>query len=162
MNVTHRHRDLLSSKGPWVRFLVCTENEVDDIAMNANRRTAGLVWIVRGQRCGTKSELLREWGAALQFPSYFGENWDAFEDCVNDLDWLPGKSRTIIVTNTHRILQSSRSEWRTFIDVLRSSCEGSTPRRSNHHWHYVFHTDFANEKTTLDRLHDAGVDLADL
>lgn len=152
-------RNLLSSKGPWARLLVCTEAEADDLALTANQHSSQFAWIIRGQRCETKRTLLREWGSALQFPSYFGENWDAFEDCVNDLDWLPGKSRAIIITNTDRVLRGSRKEWQTFVAILRSSLHSRTVRRSDPHWHYVFHTDPAHEAITRKRLHGAGVAL---
>lgn len=36
-----------------------------------------------------KNELLATAGAALGFPDYFGHNWDAFDECLNDLAWLP-------------------------------------------------------------------------
>lgn len=36
-----------------------------------------------------KEQLLRNLAAALQFPNYFGFNWDALDDCLSDLSWLP-------------------------------------------------------------------------
>lgn len=38
---------------------------------------------------GSKAELLRRAAAALQFPEYFGANWDAFYDCLTDFGWRP-------------------------------------------------------------------------
>src|SRR5262245_18842858 len=54
--------------------------------------------IVRGECCGTRLALMYEWAAALQFPSYFGVNWDAFEECVNDLSWIDGSLHLTVVT----------------------------------------------------------------
>jgi len=36
-----------------------------------------------------KQRLLDELCLRLQFPDYFGDNWDALEECIRDLSWLP-------------------------------------------------------------------------
>jgi hypothetical protein len=33
----------------------------------------------------------------LRFPSYFGHNWDALEECLCDLSWLGDQPRVVIV-----------------------------------------------------------------
>ncbi|WP_416979607.1 barstar family protein [Streptomyces sp. T028] len=43
---------------------------------------------VRGSRCRTSQDLFTEWAAGLGFPDHFGHNWDAFQDCLDDI--LPG------------------------------------------------------------------------
>ena len=35
-----------------------------------------------------KSEILSVYFEKLSFPSYFGFNWDALYDCLNDLSWI--------------------------------------------------------------------------
>ena len=45
---------------------------------------------IEGRRCGTKRALLNEFARVLAFPPHFGRTWDALEDCLTDLDWLPG------------------------------------------------------------------------
>ena len=35
-----------------------------------------------------KDELLDFLASSLNFPSYFGRKWDAFDEMLNDLDWL--------------------------------------------------------------------------
>ena len=35
-----------------------------------------------------KKELLARLAQGLQFPAWFGANWDALEDCLTDLSWL--------------------------------------------------------------------------
>lgn len=40
---------------------------------------------IRGTEIRDKESLFNEFSQALGFPSYFGRNWDAFNDCVRDL-----------------------------------------------------------------------------
>ena len=39
--------------------------------------------------CRDKERVLRRFAEALDFPDWFGENWDALSDCLNDLSWQP-------------------------------------------------------------------------
>lgn len=60
----------------------------------------------------------------LSFPSYFGHNWDALEECLRDLSWLPtGKAVAIV----HEDLPfGPRSDNRhTYIGVLRAAAEAA-------------------------------------
>jgi hypothetical protein len=42
----------------------------------------------------TKEALLDELYKGLRLPEYFGENWDALDECIRDLSWLPAGSVT--------------------------------------------------------------------
>lgn len=42
---------------------------------------------IRGKRCGSVSDFMKEYSAAFQFPAYFGENWNAWDECACDLDF---------------------------------------------------------------------------
>ena len=44
-----------------------------------------------------KEKLLSVLAAKLRFPSYFGQNWDALEECLRDLSWLSEQMRVVIV-----------------------------------------------------------------
>ena len=46
---------------------------------------AGIV--VSGRACRTRRGLFTEWARALDFPAYFGHNWDAFADSLTDRAW---------------------------------------------------------------------------
>lgn len=57
------------------------------------------VRVVRGRKMRTLQDLFDEFAAALQFPWYFGENADSFEECLADLSWLPPREGYVIVVN---------------------------------------------------------------
>ena len=67
---------------------------------------AGLVVrVVRGRKMRTLPRLFDEFAAALQFPWYFGENRDAFDECIADLGWLPTQcGYVIVVTEAGEVL----------------------------------------------------------
>lgn len=51
---------------------------------------------LRGKRCQTEDSFFKEISASFQFPDYYGENWDATDECLCDLEWL-AFSKIIVV-----------------------------------------------------------------
>ena len=43
-----------------------------------------------------KEDLLKELSAKLNFPDYFGFNWDALYDCLRDLNWINQKEIVLV------------------------------------------------------------------
>lgn len=50
---------------------------------------------------------------ALDFPDWFGRNWDALEDCLGDLTWRRDAGRVLLLCNS-----PDGSELGTLVDVL--------------------------------------------
>ncbi|NGN68048.1 hypothetical protein G5C51_29625 [Streptomyces sp. A7024] len=44
-----------------------------------------------------KADLLARVAAALHFPAWFGNNWDALADCLGDLSWLGPSHGTLLL-----------------------------------------------------------------
>jgi len=112
-------KKLLSTTADTLCVISCEEELVDDLVRTPPRRT--IARTIRGHRCTTKTTTLQEWAAALQFPSSFGNNWDAFEDCVRDLDWLNARRVVVMITCADQMLPRSAKEFATLIDILRSA-----------------------------------------
>lgn len=54
------------------------------------RAETELVPVLDGRTLADKHALLAALGHALDFPDYYGENWDALEECLGDLSWRTG------------------------------------------------------------------------
>jgi hypothetical protein len=67
---------------------------------------------------GKKPELLKNIAAALDFPDWFGANWDALEDCLSDLSWSKAGGHVLLFEEAER-----GDDLGVLIDVLRSSAE---------------------------------------
>lgn len=49
-----------------------------------------LVPVLDARTLADPAELLAALGPALDLPDYYGANWDALEECLNDLSWRAG------------------------------------------------------------------------
>ena len=65
-----------------------------------------------------KPALLKNIAAALAFPDWFGQNWDALEDCLTDLSWS-GAAGYVLLFDGARV----GDDFGVLVDVLTSSAE---------------------------------------
>jgi RNAse (barnase) inhibitor barstar len=101
---------------PWVVLSTCDANSLRGAILGTSPSLAFIT--VRGQCCDTKSKLFDEFARALKFPEYFGHNWDAFDECINDLEWLDTAGYVVAVTQAERLLVSQDADYATLIDIL--------------------------------------------
>lgn len=104
----------------WAHLCVVPESEVDDLAVEIQGFKGKSARIVRGQRCQSRERFFQEIAAALQFPHYFGENWDALEECLGDLGWLDSDQLTLMITNVDKVLSRGARDLATFLEILQS------------------------------------------
>src|SRR5918996_5114712 len=65
-----------------------------------------------------KRGLMHQIAAALGFPDWFGENWDALEDCLTDLSWRQAQGH-VLVFEGFQFLRADAVG--TLIDVLAAA-----------------------------------------
>lgn len=56
----------------------------------------------------------------LRFPDYFGWNWDAFEECLSDLEWLPTHVTVWVIHHDLPFADGSRDR-ATYLAVLAAA-----------------------------------------
>jgi hypothetical protein len=128
---------LLRSEKPWLHLLVMAESEACDLLWDLPRSATERVVsrVIRGRKAMTKAALFDEFAAALQFPCGFGENWDAFDECLADLEWLPADAYAILITSAARLLEKEPAELPVLLQILDGAAqawsrpvEGQWPR----------------------------------
>lgn len=89
------------------QWLVLAEGDEPVVAgrVHVLRGLGPFVAIVQGRRMRTLDRTNQEFAAALQFPSYYGENWNAFFDCIQDLSWLGDNGLILLVTDAAQVLR---------------------------------------------------------
>jgi hypothetical protein len=78
-----------------------------------------------------KRELLEVAAFTLDFPTYARANWDSFEECLNDLSWLPPGPRVLVITGSSTLAERDPDAWDVSLAVwaraVRTHARGSTP-----------------------------------
>jgi hypothetical protein len=52
---------------------------------------------------GDEGELMNALAIGFSFPDYFGRNWDAVDECLRDLSWLPAEGYVLVVLGAERL-----------------------------------------------------------
>jgi RNAse (barnase) inhibitor barstar len=92
-------------------YRVSGGEETIEAAREAGLRLAAIAF-------GAKATLLKGIAAALAFPDWFGENWDALEDCLTDLSWS-GASGHVLLFEEAR----AGDDFGVLVDILQSAAE---------------------------------------
>lgn len=115
------------------------------------------VRVVRGRKMRTVGGLFDEFAAALQFPLYFGENMDAFDECIANLETLPlGKGYVVVFTEPDQTLADAPAEeLQSLVNALDSAnASWSQPVELGEWWDrpaVPFHVVLAGERDAIER-----------
>ncbi len=126
---------LQTAKAPWVALLTLKAGQAADKLIATPE---GFIKILlKGTKCRTDAGLFTEFARSMKFPDYFGHNWDALEECLTDLEWLPAKGYILLLTDADLVLAEDEEGFQTLVDILRDAGEawatgqaGSGSRRS--------------------------------
>lgn len=69
-------------------------------------------------RIDAQDALFERLAKALDFPAWFGGNWDALEDCLGDLSWRAGGGHVLVFDG-----YPGGAELGALLDVLRASAQ---------------------------------------
>ncbi len=101
-------------------YRVTTDVDRNALANFCQEQDMQLIWL-DGEKITSKAEFLQAAAQALQFPAYFGYNWDAFEDCLTDLDRLTGKGHVLLYSQPESFAKANPKDWQTLMAIFRSA-----------------------------------------
>lgn len=81
-------------------------------------RRGWIGWHLNGRAIAGKADFLAAAARAMRFPSYFGRNWDAFEECITDLSWLPAAGYVLLYEAPNCFAAAQPREWQIALAVL--------------------------------------------
>jgi RNAse (barnase) inhibitor barstar len=112
---------LQSLKPPWTVLLVLQAGQRAESVVRTPDKF--VLRVIRGRKCRNTEGLFAEIAEALEFPDYFGHNWDALEECLTDMEWLSGRGYVFVFTEAELILLDEEDEFATFLEVLNDAGE---------------------------------------
>jgi hypothetical protein len=66
---------------------------------------------VDGAAVQDKRSFIRAAGDAMQFPTYSGQNWDAFEESIRDLTWAPANGYLVLFDEPDQFALRDAEQW---------------------------------------------------
>lgn len=161
------YKNLLNLNAPHFHLAFGTDANLCDFSWKIllQEKTKASVKMIRGDKCKTVVSLFDEFAAAFQFPYYFGQNWDSFNECLNDLEWMRMSSYVLFINNINCLLEAEgEEEFNNFINIIEEMTKEWVNGRSYDSFpttptpfHVVFHCATERKKDVLDRLEACGL-----
>lgn len=126
------------------------EDSIKDDIVNKNCDI--LIIEIEGSICKNKKSLMNEMAKKLNFPCYFSHNWDSFDECLNDLEWLEFIGLIIVFKNTEYLLVNELDELDNFYDlILQAAIEWNETIRfgESRTLQKIFHLIFTTDNVDL-------------
>ena len=82
---------------------------------------AATVWTIDGAGANSRASFFAALAAALQFPDFFGHNWDAVYDCLTDLASADRRPVVLLISGGEAFLAGMGAEWTTGQRVFRDA-----------------------------------------
>jgi hypothetical protein len=144
---------LASPEPPWVELWVLPDGQPPELP---GPPSGVVLRRLDGGTCRTKRALLAELARALEFPAYVGRNWDALEEALGDLEWLPAAGYALVIDGAEQLLARREADYATFVSLLdavgreRARPGGSTPARPPVPFHCVLTVQAGHRRSRRD------------
>ncbi len=109
------------------------------------------VFVIDGENCRSVKSLMGEFAKSLGFPSYFGHNWDALDDCLEDIESEPDSNVVVAICNADSVLGIGHRIV-TLLEVLDRAAQFWERENPDHYLKFVFLVDSGKEAELEDAM----------
>jgi Barstar (barnase inhibitor) len=114
--------DFFHASTPTLARIVCDVDRVYGALWNLRgdeSQPRRFIGALSGERMRDRQRLFDQFATLFQFPHYFGDNWNAFVDCIEDLDWLRASGFVLVVFNALEVLEEGDpDELELWLEIL--------------------------------------------
>jgi RNAse (barnase) inhibitor barstar len=97
--------------------------EISEKALDAALHRGLRVEKIGLQGARDKNAFLNAVARSLRFPDYFGRNWDAFYDCLTDLEHEKGEGVLVLLREASGFARAEPEEFAAAVDALQDAVE---------------------------------------
>jgi hypothetical protein len=160
-------------EAPYLHVIGASASEITNFAWSLAKHDSlrVVVRFLRGKKMTKLSSLYDEFAAALQFPYYFNENWNSFDECITDLEWMPGDVYLLVIMDAKNVLiEESDDQLEALTNLLdEASSEWSQPVETSEAWdraavafHVIFQCDEPDKQEVVSRLETVGASFQEM
>jgi RNAse (barnase) inhibitor barstar len=76
-----------------------------------------------GSKIADKESFFKAIALAMDFPDYFGHNWDAFAECINDLSWIEEERKILIWVDPTDFRNNHPDDFKLAASLIIDACK---------------------------------------
>lgn len=113
---------LLASEHPSGVYWLKAHASVAELQKHS-RAKALTFFHLEGKKIEKKDQFLNHAAVAMKFPDHFGKNWDAFYDCLTDMEWAESNGYVIYFDHTDGFAEHHESQLETVIELFQDAVD---------------------------------------
>ena len=113
---------LLASEHPSGVYWLKTHASVAELQKHSRAKSLTFFHL-EGKKIEKKDQFLNHAAVAMKFPDYFGKNWDAFYDCLTDMEWVESNGYVIYFDHTDGFADHHESQLETVIELFQDAVD---------------------------------------
>ncbi|HUP97124.1 MAG TPA: barstar family protein [Usitatibacter sp.] len=78
---------------------------------------------IDGRKINRKEQLMNAAATAMSFPEHFGNNWDALEECLTDLEWVDADGYVLFYDHVDGLLSTHPDQFETLLEILKDAVD---------------------------------------
>jgi hypothetical protein len=111
---------LTSTESPLIHFAAVNALDIQSIKEVAGE-TGFAHFIVEAEGIDSELALMDAFGKSMNFPSYFGRNWNALLDLTRDLSWTNAEGFVLVISGGDHLPSLPDGIFAPLIDVLEAT-----------------------------------------